>query len=301
MPTLFDERTKLYGEEFLFAVDTLLAGHFMAYTPEIRILHEEGVSTGSLPSATKMRLGYENAALAAGLAAGELDNFAAACRGEPLDCRSESLVTLVAGPRRHVLVDLFFCQPGYHGGGEYGKAVFRGLAGAAAARSDVTIWAALDPALHIDPWVLAECRRVLRPGGWLHVVSEDYGMLQFPPRDGVDPDRLWTGAVVEHTRLTGTDARIGRRTLPMLRALGFMHVSIQYLVLDTERVPREVLAGIIESWRDGYAPVLAASSGMALSAVTALFDASIATLRDPDGYAVWQLPVVAGRQPGVAA
>jgi hypothetical protein len=24
-------------------------------------------------------------------------------------------------------------------------------------------------------------------------------------------------------------------------------------------------------------------------------------LRDPDGYAVWQLPVVAGRKPGVAA
>jgi GT2 family glycosyltransferase/glycosyltransferase involved in cell wall biosynthesis len=160
MPTLFDERTKLYGEEFLFAVDTLLAGHFMAYSPEVKILHEEGVSTGALPSATKMRLGYENAGLAAGLAAGELDNFAAACRGEPLSCQSDSLAMLVAGPRRHVLVDLFFCQPGYHGGGEYGKAVFRGLAGAAAARSDVTIWAALDPSLHIDPWVLAECRRL---------------------------------------------------------------------------------------------------------------------------------------------
>jgi ubiquinone/menaquinone biosynthesis C-methylase UbiE len=145
--------------------------------------------------------------------------------------------------------------------------------------------------------VLAECRRVLRSGGWLHVVSEDYGMLQFPPRDGHDPDRLWSGAVVEHARLTGTDARIGRRTLPMLRALGFTHASIQYLVLDTERVPRGVLAGIIESWRDGYAPVLASSSGMPLGAVRALFDASIATLRDPEGYAVWQLPVVAGRKP----
>jgi GT2 family glycosyltransferase/glycosyltransferase involved in cell wall biosynthesis len=160
MPTLFDERTKLYGEEFLFAVDTLLVGHFLAYSPEVKILHEEGVSTGALPSATKMRLGYANAALAAGLAGGELDNFAAACRGEPLDCHDRSLPALVAGPRRHVLVDLFFCQPGYHGGGEYGKAVFRGLAGAAAARSDATIWAALDPALHIDPWVLAECRRL---------------------------------------------------------------------------------------------------------------------------------------------
>jgi ubiquinone/menaquinone biosynthesis C-methylase UbiE len=146
--------------------------------------------------------------------------------------------------------------------------------------------------------VFAECRRVLRPGGWLHVVSEDYGMLHFPPRDGVDPDDLWRGAVVEHTRHTGTDARIGRRTLPMLRALGFENASLQYLVLDTERVPREVLVGIIESWRDGYAPVLAQAEGRPEAEVRALFDAALATLRDPEGYAVWQLPVVAGRRPG---
>ncbi|MFM7800431.1 MAG: class I SAM-dependent methyltransferase [Planctomycetota bacterium] len=149
--------------------------------------------------------------------------------------------------------------------------------------------------------VLAECRRVLRPGGWLHVVSEDYGMLHFPVRDGVDPDRLWHLDVVAHTRHTGTDARIGRRTLPLLRALGFEHVSIQYLVLDTERVPREVLAGIIESWRDGYAAVLAQSSGTPLPEVRALFDAALATLHDPQGYAVWQLPVVAGRKPADGA
>jgi ubiquinone/menaquinone biosynthesis C-methylase UbiE len=146
--------------------------------------------------------------------------------------------------------------------------------------------------------VLAECRRVLRPGGWLHVVSEDYGMLHFPVRDGLDPDGLWHMDVVAHTRHTGTDARIGRRTLPLLRALGFEHVSIQYLVLDTERVPREVLAGIIEAWRDGYASVLAQSAGRGVGEVQGLFDAALATLRDPEGYAVWHLPVVAGRRPG---
>jgi len=146
--------------------------------------------------------------------------------------------------------------------------------------------------------VLAECRRVLRPGGWLHVVSEDYGMLHFPVRDGLDPDGLWHMDVVAHTRHTGTDARIGRRTLPLLRSLGFEHVSIQYLVLDTERVPREVLAGIIEAWRDGYASVLAQSAGRPVGEVQGLFDAALATLRDPEGYAVWQLPVVAGRRPG---
>lgn len=147
--------------------------------------------------------------------------------------------------------------------------------------------------------VLAECRRVLRPGGWLHVVSEDYGMLHFPPRDGVDPDLLWQLDVVEHTRRTGTDARIGRRTLPMLRALGFEHVSIQYLVLDTERVPRGTLAGILEAWRDGYTAVLAQSAGRPHAEIHGLFEAAIATLRDPQGYAVWQLPVIAGRRPEV--
>lgn len=159
-PTLFDERTSLYGEEFLFAVGNLLAGHFMAYSADIQILHEEGVSTGALPSNKKMLLGYENAALAARLALSELDSFAAACRGEPLPSDAPVLETLLASPRRHILVDLLFCQPGYHGGGEYGKAVFRALARTASARSDVQLWAALDPSLHIDPWVLEECRRL---------------------------------------------------------------------------------------------------------------------------------------------
>lgn len=91
--------------------------------------------------------------------------------------------------------------------------------------------------------LLSEFRRVLRPGGWLHVLSEDYAMLHFPPRAGVDPDRLWHEAVVPFTTATGTDARIGRKTLPLLRELGFSHLSVQYLTVDTERVPRESWPG----------------------------------------------------------
>jgi GT2 family glycosyltransferase/glycosyltransferase involved in cell wall biosynthesis len=157
-PTLFDERTNLYGEEFLFAVGNLRAGHFIVYSSDVCILHEEGVSTGALPSEHKMRLGYENASKAARLALTEIDTFAAACRGEPLPSDSPVLPTLLASPRRHILVDLLFCQPGFHGGGEYGKAVFKALVASAAARGDVQIWAALDPALFIDGWVWETCR-----------------------------------------------------------------------------------------------------------------------------------------------
>lgn len=145
--------------------------------------------------------------------------------------------------------------------------------------------------------VLAELHRVLAPGGWIHVVSEDYGMLHFPVRGSIDPDRLWHEAVVRFTNATGTDARIGRRTLPMLRALGFSHLSVHYLTLDTERVPRETLAGIFSAWQAGYAAALAEASGESLENIRAYFDAVIESVRDPDSYGVWHLPVVAGRRP----
>jgi ubiquinone/menaquinone biosynthesis C-methylase UbiE len=144
--------------------------------------------------------------------------------------------------------------------------------------------------------LLTEFRRVLRPGGWIHVLSEDYGLLHFPPRAGVDPDRLWHEAVVPFTAATGTDARIGRKTLPILRELGFSHTSVQYLIIDTERVPRETLAGIFIAWRDGYAEALAEHSKLELANIRQLFDAVIHGVLDPASYGVWQIPVVAGRK-----
>jgi ubiquinone/menaquinone biosynthesis C-methylase UbiE len=145
--------------------------------------------------------------------------------------------------------------------------------------------------------LLAELYRVLKPGGWLHVISEDYGMIHFPTRHGVDPDQLWHRAVVPFTDSQHTDARIGRRTLPMLRAIGLEHVNVRYLTLDTETVPRATLAGIFTAWRDGYVEGLAAASGLAPTDVRAMFNAILETIADPAAYGVWQLPVLAGRRP----
>jgi hypothetical protein len=81
-----------------------------------------------------------------------------------------------------------------------------------------------------------------------------------------------------------------------MRSLGFEQLSIQYLTLDTERVPRAELAGIFTAWRDGYTTALAAHSSLSAAEVRAAFDAIIATIEDPDSYGVWQVPVVAGRR-----
>lgn len=144
--------------------------------------------------------------------------------------------------------------------------------------------------------LLAEAIRVLKPGGWLHVLSEDYGMLHFPIRGGRDPDRLWHEAVVPFTRATGTDARIGRQTLPWLRTLGLTQLSIQYLTIDTETAPRNALAGIFIAWRDGYSEVLAQHSHLSVEEIRGLFSAIIETIEDAAGYGVWQVPVIAGQK-----
>jgi SAM-dependent methyltransferase len=149
--------------------------------------------------------------------------------------------------------------------------------------------------------MLGELTRVLKPGGWLHVLSEDYMMLHFPERNGVDPDRLWRDGPVAFCKDTGTDARVGRHTLPMLRRLGLVDVRIDYLTIDTERVPRATLAGIFTAWRDGYADALAAATGrMTAAEAHELFDCLLATIADPGSYAVWHVPVIAGRKPAAA-
>ncbi len=149
--------------------------------------------------------------------------------------------------------------------------------------------------------LIAELTRVLKPGGWLHVLSEDYMMLHFPERGTVDPDRLWRDGPVAYCKATGTDARIGRRTLPMLRHCGLTDARIDYLTIDTERVPRATLSGIMTAWRDGYADAMgAASSRMSAAEAHELFDCLLATLADPNSYAVWHVPIVAGRKPVAA-
>lgn len=142
--------------------------------------------------------------------------------------------------------------------------------------------------------ILAELCRVCRPGGWVHVLSEDYSMLHFPARK-LDPDRLWREGVAALARAGGTDERIGRRTWALLKRLGLGELTVDYAVVDTLRVPRQTFAGIIAAWRDGYAQVFEAAGAFEPGQARALFDAAVAAVLDPDEYCVWHVPIVGGR------
>ena len=154
----FDESTFLYGEEFLLAVNCLLSGHPVVYSNSLSVCHAEGASTSTLDLRKKYSFGYNGAISSIQIARDRLARFSDSRKAISLDFNSPKISSLCVDGRKHVLFDLFFCQPGYHGGGEYGKAVFRALAESVVRNPGCQIWAALDPGLFIDDWVLEICR-----------------------------------------------------------------------------------------------------------------------------------------------
>jgi ubiquinone/menaquinone biosynthesis C-methylase UbiE len=141
--------------------------------------------------------------------------------------------------------------------------------------------------------VLKELVRVTKPGGRLHLIPEDYGMLHFERRAGeLDPGEFWHDVPRQFGDATETDPHIGRHTYAILVDLGLTHITVDYVVVDTVRVPRPTFAAIIEAWRDGYVEPVAQYSHLSHDEARAYFDRMIANIRDPRGYAVWMVPVV---------
>jgi SAM-dependent methyltransferase len=144
--------------------------------------------------------------------------------------------------------------------------------------------------------VIAELVRVTRPGGRLHLLVEDYGMIQFAPR-ALDHDAFWQVGPRRFGEATGTDLYLGRKAPKLLAAAGLEDITVDYVVVDPLRAPRETVAAIFTAWRDGYTDVIAQHTSMSRELVTQHFDDMIAELLAPDGYAVWFAPVLGARRP----
>ena len=144
--------------------------------------------------------------------------------------------------------------------------------------------------------VLAEFARVTRPGGYLHLIPEDYGMLHFQ-RAALDPMDFWHVAAQRFAEKTGTDLFMGRDIFSILAGMGLQEIRMDYVVVDTLRVPRETFAAILTAWRDGYSESIGELTPISRESAEAYFNQMIANIRDPLGYAVWMVPVASARVP----
>src|SRR5439155_3953759 len=108
---------------------------------------------------------------------------------------------------------------------------------------------------------------------------------------------FWHEGPARFGEATGTDLFIGRHAFGHLVALGLADITVDYVVVDTLRVPRETFAAILGAWRDGYVESIGEYTRFSAGEATAYFDQMIANIRDPKGYAVWMVPVVSARVP----
>lgn len=143
---------------------------------------------------------------------------------------------------------------------------------------------------------LAEMTRVAKPGAWLHLLVEDYGMLWAHPAP-LDPDELWRDGALVYGRAIGTDLTIGRQMFTLLHDQGLAAIDASHLQIDTLRVPRDTFARIWEAWRDGYSASLEARTALTREKIDAHWAGMIGAVRDPRGYALWLVPIWSARKP----
>ena len=143
--------------------------------------------------------------------------------------------------------------------------------------------------------VFGEMKRILRPGGRMHVIAEDYGMLWCHPTR-LDADGFWQRLPPRYAAAIGCDLHIGRKTFTVLHDLGMEDIAVDYIPVDTVRVPRETFARIWEAWRDGYTDAMAQHCGVTREELDERWREMIDCVRDPRGYALWQVPVWTARK-----
>jgi ubiquinone/menaquinone biosynthesis C-methylase UbiE len=139
--------------------------------------------------------------------------------------------------------------------------------------------------------VLAQLVRVLKPGGVLHLLPEDYDMIHAAPTR-VDVSWFWHAAPRAFGKVTNTNMFIGRHAYHLLRQLPLDDIRYDYVHVDTLRVPRDTFATIFTAWRDGYVEDCSKHLGIPEDQVREYFDATIDCIRDPDGFALWMVPIV---------
>jgi len=108
----------------------------------------------------------------------------------------------------------------------------------------------------------------------------------------------WLGVWMEsRSNLLGCDLHVGRKAFTLLHDAGMTDVAADYIVVDTLRVDREIFARIWEAWRDGYTDSMVEHCGASRQEIEQRWQEMIDCVRDPRGYALWQVPVWTARKP----
>ncbi|MDJ0973688.1 MAG: class I SAM-dependent methyltransferase [Planctomycetota bacterium] len=143
--------------------------------------------------------------------------------------------------------------------------------------------------------MIKEGRRILKPGGTMYVLAEDYQGLLFDAQ--AEASRQMFNRVQPAALDKGTDLHHGRTAYRALVRAGFEDVRVDPLVIDTCNTSRDVFARMLRYWRDGYTRFIASSLDEDPRRVKARFDDLILNVMDTERYSCWLIFAVSGKRP----
>jgi len=143
--------------------------------------------------------------------------------------------------------------------------------------------------------LMREARRVLKRGGRVHLLVEDYAAILFDVDDRDSRDLFLDVAPRFVPR--GTDLLHGRKAYRQLREAGFRDVTVDPITVDNLGADRETFAAIFRFWRDGYAELLGGILGVGEAEARRRFDGLIRAALDPERYCNWVVLAMEGVAP----
>jgi len=148
-------------------------------------------------------------------------------------------------------------------------------------------------AIYRPELVLGEMIKIAKPGGIIHMLNEDYGMIfSHPVSSGVR--KLWD-ATVQFFSETGSNGLLGRASFSMVKeyeknlASPLKNIEVNFIFADTMHVARETIAKIFSSWKDGYCKITAEHSSLSEQECKQYYDEIIRCIESESGYVCWQL------------
>jgi len=145
--------------------------------------------------------------------------------------------------------------------------------------------------------ILKELARILKPGGRLYLIGEDYDLIVGYPND--EDIRAVYDAAGKYGRDIGMDLYNGKKLYSILNGQRLGSIRLDYLNVDTVNSDRQIFAEMIRSWRHFSAQTIGRELGLSGEAKGRLeggYDAHLRTIQHPFGYTKWTVVAASGEK-----
>jgi SAM-dependent methyltransferase len=145
--------------------------------------------------------------------------------------------------------------------------------------------------------ILRELFRILKPGGRMYLLGEDYDLIVGYPNDQ-EIRRVYDRAGKYGTDI-GMDLYNGKKLYSILTGLKLTNILLDYLNVDTVNSDRRLFAEMIASWRHFSAETIGRELHISREdhdQLLAGYDAHLQTIRHPFGFTKWTLVSASGEK-----